>query len=215
MDAQQAIAQRYRVRIARAVESFKVRGFAAHGFETSCEAVEFFFSNVSVAETIGYGGSETIGQLGIPSRLRDGGYNFLDRSRFGHSYDEQLDIRRQTLCADLVIASSNAVSIGGALVNIDGTGNRAAALIFGPGRVYVFVGRNKLCDDLEHAIHRAKNVAAVGLAIQLGKDTPCTKTGVCHDCSSRDRICRNRSIIERCDPTGRIHVLFINEDLGL
>lgn len=215
MKAQEAIAEYHRIRIARAIEAFNLRGFAAHSFETSTEAADFFFSHLAAGETIGYGGSETTGQVGVMSRLREGNYNFLDRGKFGHTYDEQLDIRRKTLSANVLIASSNAVSIKGALVNIDGTGNRVAALSFGPGRVYLFIGRNKLCEDLEQAIHRARNVASVALAIQLGVDTPCVKTGVCHDCSSPDRICSNLSIIERCNPTGRIHVLFINEDLGL
>lgn len=215
MNAQEAVAAYHRIRIARAIEAFNLRGFTAHSFETSAEGAGFFFSHLADGETIGYGGSETARQVGVMSRLRDGSYDFLDRGKFGHTYDEQLDIRRQTLSANVLIASSNAVSIKGALVNIDGTGNRVAALSFGPGRVYLFIGRNKLCEDLEQAIHRARNVASVALAIQLGRDTPCAKTGVCHDCSSPDRICSNLSIIERCVPAGRIHLLFINEDLGL
>lgn len=215
MNTQQAINEYHRIRLARAVAVFTRRGFTAHTFETGAEAVDHFFSNISVGDTVGYGGSDTARQLGIHDMLRDGNHNFLDRSKFGHTYDEQLNIRRQTLSADAVIASSNAVSIGGALVNIDGTGNRVAALTFGPSRVFLFIGRNKLCNDLEHAIYRAKNVASVALAIQLGKDTPCAKTGVCHDCASPDRICSTLSIIEHCDPAGRINLLFINEDLGL
>jgi len=215
MDARGALAEYHRVRIARAVEAFNRRGFAARAFDASGEAVEFFFSDLEPGETIGYGGSETTRQLGVLDRLRDGSHRFLDRGKYGSSYDEQLDIRRQTLCADVMIASTNAASIDGALVNIDGASNRVAGLSFGPGRVYLFVGRNKLCDDLERAVHRAKNVAAVALAIQLGKNTPCTTTGVCHDCASPDRICRTVSIIERCKPAGRIHLLFVNEDLGL
>lgn len=215
MDLDAAPMEYHRVRIARAMESFDRRRFATHYSETSSDAVELFFSEVSPDESIGYGGSDTTRQLGIMGRLRSEGHNFLDRSRFGHSYDEQLDIRRRTLSADVFIASSNAVSIGGALVNIDGTGNRIAGLSFGPRRVFLFIGRNKLCDDLASAIHRAKNVAAPSLAIRLGRETPCVRTGRCHDCTSPDRICSNLSIIERCEPAGRINLLFINEDLGL
>lgn len=215
MNAKDATAEYHRTRMARAVEAFQRRGFVAQAFEEPAEAVEFFFSDLAPGETIGYGGSETTRQLGIIGRLRDGDYRFLDRSKFGHTYDEQLDIRRQTLSADVVIASANAVAIDGALVNIDGDGNRIAALSCGPGRVYLFIGRNKLCNDLDRAIHRARNVAAVSLAIQLGVDTPCTKTGICHDCTSPDRICSNLSIIERCRPADRIRLFFINQDLGL
>jgi len=215
MNAQQAIAEFHRIRIGRAVEAFRKRGFAAYGFETSQEAADFFFSEVSSTDVIGYGGSETTGQIGVSTKLREGDYRFLDRSQFGHSYDEQLGIRRETLSADVVIASANAVSIGGAIVNVDGIGNRIAAISCGPSRVFLFIGRNKLCNDLDRAIYRARNVAAVTLAIQLEKETPCAKTGVCHDCTSPDRICSNLSILEWCDPPERIHLVFINEDLGL
>ena len=90
-----------------------------------------------------------------------------------------------------------------------------AGLSLGPSRVTLFIGRNKLVENLDRAIYRARNVASPALAIQLGKDTPCVKTGRCHDCASPDRICNNLSVIERCNPEGRIRILFINEDLGL
>jgi len=215
MNAHQAINEYHRIRIARAIEVFKLQGFSAEYFESASEAVDHFFSELTAGDVIGYGGSDTVSQLGIRQRLSEGDFNFLDRGKFGHSYDEQLDIRRKTLSADVFIASSNAVSIDGALVNIDGDGNRVAGLSLGPHRVYLFLGRNKLTENMDRAIYRARNVASATLAIQLGKDTPCAKTGVCHDCASPDRICNNLSIIERCNPAGRIRLLFINEDLGL
>lgn len=215
MNANQATATYHRARIARTVESLRKRGFQADAFEAGAEAAEYFFDHLLPDETVGYGGSETTTQLGIKKRLRTLGPRFLDRAMVGHSYDEQLDIRRQTLSADVFIASANAVSIDGALVSIDGDGNRTAAMSLGPGRVVLFVGRNKLCEGLDRAIFRARNVAAPALAIQLGKETPCVKTGRCHDCSSPDRICSNLFVIDRCVPAGRIHVLLINEDLGL
>ena len=215
MDLKAAVAEYHRLRLARAIENFRRKAFDARYFETGNEATEHFFSEITTETTIGHGGSETLRQLGILDRLRGGGYRFLDRYVFGSSYDEQLDIRRQNLCADAFVASSNAVSIGGALVNIDGDGNRVSALSFGPRRVYLFIGRNKLCDDLDRAIYRARNVASVTLAIQYGMNTPCAKTGACHDCASPDRVCSYISIIEHCTPPERIRLLFINEDLGL
>lgn len=215
MDRETAWRTYHRLRIERAMAAFASRRFETHLFERGSEAVDFLFSAVAAGETVGYGGSETVQQLEIRVRLAEGDVRFIDRSRAGHSYDEQLDVRRQTLAADVFIASSNAVSIDGALVNIDGDGNRIAGLSLGPKRVYLFIGRNKLCEDLERAIFRAKNVAAPALAIQLGVDTPCARTGRCHDCASPNRICQNLSIIERCNPPGRISLLFINQDLGL
>lgn len=215
MDREAAVREYNRIRIAGAIESFRQQAFAARYFETAAEAVEFFFSQITKKTSVGHGGSETLRQLGVLDRLRSGGYNFLDRYVFGPSYDEQLEIRRMNLCADVFVASSNAVSIGGALVNVDGDGNRVAALSFGPRRVVLFIGRNKLCDDLERAVHRARNVASVTLAIQYAANTPCAKTAVCHNCASPDRVCSYISIIEHCTPPERISLLFINEDLGL
>lgn len=215
MNLQAAQDTYHRLRIARAMKNFGQRQFATYFFESSSEASDFFFSGISATDIVGYGGSDSVEQLGIRRRLADGDYQFLDRSKFGHSYDEQLDIRRQTLSSDVFITSSNAVSIEGALVNIDGDGNRVAGLSLGPSRVYLFLGRNKLEENLDRAIYRARNLASVSLAIQFGIDTPCTKTGKCHDCASPDRICSNLSIIEHCNPPGRINLLFINEDLGL
>ncbi len=205
----------HRVRITRAAANLRKRHFAVQCFEKGSDAAEFFFSSVAPGERIGHGGSDTIRQIGIMDRLRNGTYQLLDRAKFGHSYEEQLAIRRATLSADVFIASANAVAIDGALVNIDGDGNRVSAIGFGPRRVFLFVGRNKLCENLESSISRARNVASTALAIQLGKQTPCVKTGRCHDCSSPERICNNLSIIERCNPPSRISVLLINEDLGL
>ncbi|MBU1050069.1 lactate utilization protein [Candidatus Bipolaricaulota bacterium] len=215
MNAQQAIHEYHRIRIHRAMDAFRRRGFEATYFGNSAEAVEHFFSEVTSHNIIGYGGSDTVSQLGIRRRLAEGDFHFLDRSKFDHSYDGQLDIRRETLSADVFVTSSNAVSIDGALINIDGDGNRIAGLSLGPKRVYLFLGRNKLTENVDRAMIRARNVASPMLAIQLGLDTPCAKTGQCHDCAVPDRICNNFSIIERCNPPGRIRLLFINEDLGL
>ena len=215
MNREDALRSYHRLRIDRAREAFERRGFTTHGFESAEEAAEFFFSELGSAEIVGYGGSDTVREIGILDRLKSGDYQFLDRSVFGSTYEEQLGIRRKTLSADVLVASSNAVSLQGALVNTDGEGNRVAALSFGPRRVYLFIGRNKLCDDLAGAMRRARDVACIGLAIRLERETPCVKTGVCADCASPDRICSYTSIIEHSEPPGRLHLLFINEDLGL
>ena len=215
MNSEQAMADYHRLRIERAVNAFDRRGFAAAYFESGADAVEQFFSEVTPDDVIGYGGSETVSRLGIRTRLAEGNYHFLDRSKFGHTYTEQLSIRRQTLAADVFVTSSNGVAIEGAIVNIDGDGNRVAGLSLGPERVYLFLGRNKLAETVDEALDRARNVASPALAIQLGIDTPCAKTGRCHDCASPNRICNIFSIIERCNPPGRIHLYLINEDLGL
>ena len=127
---------------------------------------------------------------------------------------ESLDVRRQGLSADVMIASSNAVTLDGRLVNLDGMGNRVAAMAFGPKKVILLVGMNKVCGTLEAALDRVKHYAAPVNAMRLGLDTPCAKTGLCADCRAPKRICQIWSVIEGQMIEGRIHVKLVGEDLG-
>ncbi len=132
----------------------------------------------------------------------------------GLSMDEMLALRRQSLMVDLFITGTNAITEAGHLVNLDMIGNRVAAIMWGPKNVLLIVGRNKLCGDLEDAMFRIKNYAAPVNTMNLNKKTPCQKTGVCHDCSSPDRICNYWTITEKCFLKGRIKIILVNEDLG-
>ena len=153
-------------------------------------------------------------QIGILDLLRKEGYNLLDRNRDGISFEERSMIERQIFSSDIFISSANAISELGHIVNIDLWGNRLCAISFGPKRVYLFIGYNKITANLNEAIYRAKNVAAPLNAIRLNKATPCTKTGICYDCTTQERICGTMSIIEWCHPKDRITLLFIKEELG-
>ena len=112
------------------------------------------------------------------------------------------------------VTGTNAIAKEGALVNIDGMGNRVAALAFGPEKVIVVVGRNKICETVDDALDRVQNYVAPKNAKRFGVDTPCVKTGKCEDCASEQRICNIYSIIRRQWAPGRIHVILIDEDLG-
>lgn len=128
--------------------------------------------------------------------------------------EEAFELRRQGLTADIMIASTNAVTLDGKLVNLDGSGNRVAALAFGPKKVILLAGMNKVAPDLDTAIARVKHYAAPVNSIRLGFDLPCVETGLCADCRSPMRICNIWSIIEGHLFEGRIHVKLIGEDLG-
>ncbi len=130
------------------------------------------------------------------------------------SPEEALELRRQGLTADIMIASSNAITLDGRLVNLDGTGNRVAAMAFGPKKVILLVGMNKVAPDLETAIARVKHYAAPINNIRLGYKNPCTETGLCSDCKTPERICNMWSIIEGHMIQNRIHVKLIGEHLG-
>ena len=125
------------------------------------------------------------------------------------------ELRRRALLADLFITRSNAVTETGKLVNLDMTGNRVAAITFGPRNVIILAGRNKVVPDVEDAMLRVKNYAAPANAMRLDKKTPCAKTSICEECRSPDRICNTWTITEKSFPKGRIKIVLINEDLGL
>jgi hypothetical protein len=142
------------------------------------------------------------------------GVKVIDPYQPGITPQESWAVRQKGFTADVMIASTNAITLDGRLVNLDGLGNRAAAMMFGPPKVILVVGMNKIAPDLDSAIARVKHYAAPVNSIRMGLETPCTANGLCADCRSADRICNMWSIIEGHRPKGRIHVKLVGEDLG-
>ncbi len=166
-------------------------------------------------KSVSWGGSMSFVSTGLFHALKDDKkYDVLNTFDKSLPYEKQMELRRQSLMVDLFITGTNAVTEKGHLVNLDMIGNRVAAITWGPKNVVLFVGRNKICADLEEAMYRVKDVAAPINTMNLDKKTPCAKDGFCHDCSSPDRICNTWTITEKCLPKKRIKVVLINEDLG-
>ncbi len=166
-------------------------------------------------ESISWGGSLTHIQSGVYEALKAlPGVDILDTYDKALQPKEMIERRRRALLVDLFITGTNAITEDGCLVNLDMIGNRVAALTFGPRRVVVLVGRNKIVPSFEDAVARIKNYAAPVNTMRLEKKTPCRKTGTCHDCSSPDRICNTWTITEKSFPKGRVSVILINADLG-
>jgi len=138
----------------------------------------------------------------------------IDPYQPGLTPEEGLELRRQGLTADVMVASSNAITLDGKLVNLDGMGNRVAAMAFGPKKVILLVGMNKVAPDLESAMARVKHRAAPINNIRMGVKNPCVETGLCSDCKTPQRLCNMWSIIEGHMIQNRIHVKLIGEDLG-
>ncbi len=168
------------------------------------------------AKSMSWGGSMTYVQTGLYEELKDyPGIEVLDTYDKGITPEQMAERRRHSLLVDLFITGTNAVTETGKLVNLDMTGNRVAAINYGPRNVIILVGRNKVVPDLEDAMLRIKNYAAPANAMRLDKKTPCVKTSTCEECRSLDRICNIWTITEKSFPKGRIKIVLINEDLGL
>jgi len=155
---------------------------------------------------VGMGLWEDIGKLP--------GVEIIDPFAPGLSPEEAMELRWKGLTADVMITSSNAITMDGKLVNLDGMGNRVAAMTFGPKKVILVVGMNKVAPDLDSAMARVKYYAAPVNAKRLNLNNPCVETGLCADCKSPQRICNMWSIIEGHMIKGRIHVKLIGENLG-
>lgn len=155
----------------------------------------------------------TLFETGVINYLRNKPVRFLDRYQEGLSRDEIEDVFHQSLLADVYLTSSNAIDRNGNLYNIDGNGNRVAAMIYGPKKVIVIVGMNKIFDDEDSAIQHIKNISCPANALRLHKNTPCVQVGKYVDCQSDDRICSAYVKIAR-QPLSRMTVLVINEELG-
>ncbi|CDF58132.1 lactate utilization protein [Thermobrachium celere] len=164
--------------------------------------------------TVSFGGSMTLVNSGILDELRKKDIKLLDRYKEGLTGDEIANLYRETFFADYYITSSNAVTENGELVNLDGNGNRVAAMIFGPKKVIVIVGQNKLVKDLEEAYDRVRNYASPINAKRLNRRTPCCETGYCLDCNSNDRICNHYVVTYRQNVKGRGIVIIVKDELG-
>lgn len=200
----------------KAVESLGQNGFTAVYCRTAKEAHDYIIREASDALSIGFGGSMTITDLKVQVALQGLGKEILNHGMPGLEPAERMEVMRRQITCDLFLTGTNAVTLNGWLVNIDGNGNRVAAMFFGPKKVIVVAGRNKLVDgDLNDAIYRIKNQASPPNAKRLSYNTPCSKTGFCSNCNSPERICRVTTVMERKPRVMDIRVLVVNEDMGL
>jgi len=167
-------------------------------------------------KTICWGGSQTFIATGLYDDLKNApGIRVLDTFDKNASREEALERRRQGLLADLFITGTNALTETGKLVNLDMTGNRVAAITFGPKNVVLLVGKNKIVSEYDDAMFRIKDYTAPVNAMRLDKKTPCVTTSYCEDCKSPERICNVWTITEKSFPKGRIKIVLINENLGI
>lgn len=208
------------LRLKACAQALEKNNFEASVAETTAEAcwqvLDLVGATLADGQSIGFGGSQTIMASGVYAGLKSCKHlNILDHFDPELSREESMARRTQAARAELYITGSNAITETGTLVNLDSVGNRVGSLTYGPRKVIVLAGRNKLVPDLEAAMRRIKTVAAPANAMRLKIQTPCAVTGRCSNCRSQERICNTWTIHENCSPAKRIKVILINEDLGL
>jgi len=213
-DFQAAKRRFYELRCQKAAEGLERRGFQTVVVESREAAVQQILELVPPEATVGVPGSVTIRELELLPRLEQRGNPVIQHWIPGLPKEEGRRLRREELLADVLLTSTNALTLDGQLVNIDGGGNRVAAMIFGPDKVILVVGANKICDDLEAALFRAKKIAAPINALRLNTATPCAKTGYCVDCQTPNSICAVTVIMDKKPGLADITVILVPEELG-
>ena len=184
-------------KVAKGLESRGMRAYCAASKEEACELA---LGMIPKGSSVGIGGCMSAREIGLYAKLADGPYDFEDHG--------------PTQGIDWFISSANAITDDGIIVNIDGNGNRVAAIAYGPKKVLFIIGMNKVCDDIDGAMKRARNVAAPANAQRFDLGTPCKKTGSCFNCKSPDSICCQFLITRFNRLADRIHVILVNDDLG-
>lgn len=196
------------------VEKLKKHGFDAYLAENRQAAVDRVMDQISPFESFGIGGSDSVRALGIVDRIKKMGKTVHDHWEPDLSPAQINRIRLDQGRCDCFLCSANAVSLTGEIVNVDGIGNRVSAMSFGPRKVIIIAGMNKVRPTLDGALARVREVAAPMRAKSLDMQTPCAETGVCSDCNSPQRICRITTILHRRPMTTDMAVVLVNAALG-
>ncbi len=193
--------------VIKGLESRNMTGYYAVSKE---EALKIAMDLIPKGSSISMGGCMSAREIGLTDALKNGEYDFIDRD----AYEDGRVAMLKAYDADFFLASANAMTQDGVIVNIDGNSNRVSAIAQGPKHVLFIVGMNKICDDVDGAMKRARNVAAPINAQRFGLSTPCSKTGTCMDCKSPDTICCQFLITRYSRHEDRIHVILVNDNLG-
>ena len=195
------------------VQNLRKRHFEAYYCEDRAAALEKALELIPNGVSVGWGGAMSCEQIGLMEALKERNVELVDRSKAA-SAQERVKLMKQRLTADVFLTGANALSLDGQMVNIDGNGNRVAAIVYGPDSVIVVAGMNKVCDNLEQAVQRARSIAAPANAQRFQITTPCKAAGSCHNCTSPDCICNQILITRHCRPAGRIKFILVGEELG-
>ncbi|MDR2033506.1 MAG: lactate utilization protein [Helicobacteraceae bacterium] len=216
-----AISKKYELSAIKIIKSLKSRKFEAFYCKNKDEAVEKAMSLISEGSSVSWGGSVTIREIGLIDRIYKTDLTIINRDT-AKTIDERFDLMRKALLSDVYLTSVNAISEDGIMVNVDGVGNRVAAMTFGPKSVIVIIGMNKVCKTSEDARVRARTYAApvnahrisINPLLKMPENTPCALTGMCFDCKTDECMCSYIIETRMCKIPGRIKVILVGESLG-
>jgi len=204
----------YEDKIQRLIKNLESNNMKGTYLKSREELMAYLNAQIQDGSLVSVGGSQTLFELDLISYLRNREIRFLDRYKGELTGDEKKELYRKSFFADFYFSSSNAITVDGHLYNVDHTGNRVAALLYGPEKVFVIVGINKIVDTVEEAIARVRAVAAPANNVRLNRNTPCVKFGSCVDCKVEDRICNEYTLIKRQAVKDRIEVIILPFELG-
>lgn len=204
---------RNRMLAEKVIKGLQSRNMESFYAETKEDALKLALELIPTGSSVSWGGSMSIEEIGLKKAMREGDYIVYDRDA-AKSPEERREVEIKTFGCDYFLASSNAVTEDGILVNIDGNSNRVAAIAYGPKHVLMIVGMNKITKDVDAAIYRARNEAATINAQRFPVNTPCKVTGSCANCKSPDTVCCQFLTTRFSKHTGRIKIILVNENLG-
>lgn len=204
-----------KVRIETIIKNLKRRNITGHYCESAEEAVKIIENLIEEGSQVSWGGSVTLNEIGIKEVLKAGNYQVNDPMDPSLDREEAMMRRKKALTCDAYLASLNAITMDGEIVNIDGTGNRVAAIAFGPGKVILVAGVNKIVNEEKDAIGRIMTEACPANCLRLGRKTPCAVTGKCGNCLSVGNTICSYTVVTRFSPEpDRLHVVMVNDVLG-
>lgn len=198
----------------KVAEALKSRNINAHIVSTKEEARQKALSLIDPKEKVNFGGSITLKDTGLLEELRKKDYKLIDRDLLNSSFYMKQWVMKNSAAEGVYLSGANAITEEGMIVNMDGWGNRINAINYGPDKVIIIAGKNKIVNNLDSAIERIKKVAGPMNTKRLKKNTPCAKTGECSDCRSDERICNILSVVQFQNNPDRIHVILVEENLG-
>lgn len=201
-------------KIEKTINNLKKNNINGYYVKDNDELINLIKDIAKEGEVVSVGGSMSLFESKVIELLRSGRYEFLDRYKKDLTQEDIKEIYRKSFFADTYFASANAITEDGEIFNVDGNGNRVAAILYGPDKVVLIVGVNKIVKNIEQAVSRNRAISGPANAKRLNLSTPCVKTGQCMECKSEERICCEYTVIKRQRNPKRMHVIFINDTLG-